>query len=236
MSSLSDERHVAILRRAIWDDQASKVVAAEFGETDANVDQIKTRFKKALRDECERRTGWVMNVVDDLLRRYIAEYRTSGDADPERFLDRVTGTDRAELALLIDRYLGEAPARSFDAEAFARFRADPGRQEMVARIVDDAGLKALRREARLSKERLGEMLSSDLGLHGHEQRVKGRYHDLEIGTVNPARVRGGVWEALARALGDSAAARPRRRGVGVRHPAGRWGRRGVRPNGREQRW
>jgi hypothetical protein len=55
LSSLDNDHHVAILRRAIWDDQASKVVAAELGETDANVDQIKTRFKRALREECERR-------------------------------------------------------------------------------------------------------------------------------------------------------------------------------------
>lgn len=55
LQTMDNERHVAILRRAIWDDQASKVVAEEFGETDVNVDQIKTRFKKTVREECERR-------------------------------------------------------------------------------------------------------------------------------------------------------------------------------------
>jgi DNA-directed RNA polymerase specialized sigma24 family protein len=47
--------HAAIVRRAIWDDQASKDVAAEFGTSAANVDQITSRFRRELRAECERR-------------------------------------------------------------------------------------------------------------------------------------------------------------------------------------
>jgi hypothetical protein len=57
LDAMDNPEHVAILRRAIWDDQASKLVADEFGTTDMNVDQIKTRFKRDLRAECERR-GW----------------------------------------------------------------------------------------------------------------------------------------------------------------------------------
>jgi IS5 family transposase len=105
--------------------------------------------------------------------------------------------------VLIDRYLAEAPAGPFDAEAFASFRSDPRQQSMVKRILDDITLKVLRQDAQLSKERLGETLAAELGLRGHERRVKARYHDVETGSVDPARVRRRVWEALGRALGTS---------------------------------
>jgi hypothetical protein len=52
---MDNAEHVAILRRAIWDDQPSKTVAEEFGTSAMNVDQIKTRFKRLVREECERR-------------------------------------------------------------------------------------------------------------------------------------------------------------------------------------
>jgi hypothetical protein len=55
LQSMDNAEHVAILRRAIWDDQPSKTVAEEFGTSAMNVDQIKTRFKRLVREECERR-------------------------------------------------------------------------------------------------------------------------------------------------------------------------------------
>jgi hypothetical protein len=56
---MDNAEHVAILRRAmlIWDDQPSKLVAEEFGTTAMNVDQIKSRFRTLVREECELR-GW----------------------------------------------------------------------------------------------------------------------------------------------------------------------------------
>ena len=55
LARMSNADHVAIVRRAFWDDQPSKDVAEEFGTTAANVDQIKTRFRKLVREECEAR-------------------------------------------------------------------------------------------------------------------------------------------------------------------------------------
>jgi len=52
---IANPTHVEIVRRAFWDDQASKVVAQEFKTTTANVDQVKTRFRRLFREECERR-------------------------------------------------------------------------------------------------------------------------------------------------------------------------------------
>lgn len=50
LATLSDQ-HRPVVDAAYFDDRASKDVGAEFGETPANVDQIKKRFKETLRAE-----------------------------------------------------------------------------------------------------------------------------------------------------------------------------------------
>ena len=144
-----------------------------------------------------------MTHVDEVLRRYMARHRAEGEIDPVPYLDEVPPGERDELAARIDRYLAEAPRGPFDAAAFARFRADPRRRAMVERILDDATLRTLRREATLTKAGVGRALASALGLAGHERDVKARYHDLESGSIDPARVHPRIWEALAGALGTS---------------------------------
>lgn len=144
-----------------------------------------------------------MSTVEDLLRRFIIEHRASGAADPAPFLEQMSGVDRLELAAHIDRYLAEVPPPAFDAAAFARFRSDPARQALVKRIVDARTVKELRVAAGLSLANVGERLASALGLDGREQRVKGRYHDVEFGKVDPARVRPTVWQALGELFGTS---------------------------------
>jgi hypothetical protein len=145
-----------------------------------------------------------MSTVEELLHRYIADQRASGRANARTYLEQASGQDRIELAAHIDRYLAQAAGRPFDADAFARFRADPRRQAMVERILDDTTLEALRRQASVSKVRLAASLAAALGLAGRQQQVKARYHDIETGTVDPSRVRPRVWEALADMLGATA--------------------------------
>jgi DNA-directed RNA polymerase specialized sigma24 family protein len=50
--------HRAIVEAAYFEDRPSKNVGAEFGETHANVDQIKKRFRNALRAELVARGVW----------------------------------------------------------------------------------------------------------------------------------------------------------------------------------
>jgi hypothetical protein len=142
-----------------------------------------------------------MTVVDELLRRYVAEHRAAGDADPGPYLERVRGADRAELAALIDGFLAQAPQPPFDPVEFARFRSDPRRRALADRLLDDATLRQLRQAAGVSKAQVGSRLAAALGLEGHEQQVKARYHDIEQGWEDPDRVRQRVWEALARLFG-----------------------------------
>lgn len=148
-----------------------------------------------------------MSNVQELLSAYIAEHRREGRADPLPYLDDAGSDDRTELAALIDQFLATRGHQPFDAAAFERFRSRPEIVAMSQRIVDRAPLTLvnLRRDAGVSKVQLGERLARDLGVEGCAGEVKARYHDLETGTVDPARVRGRVWEAIAAAFGIDAA-------------------------------
>ena len=59
-----------------------------------------------------------MSDVDRLLNQYTEEHRAGGTADPIPYLEQLEGTDREELATLIDGYLQRAPAREWDADAY----------------------------------------------------------------------------------------------------------------------
>ncbi|MEJ7784893.1 MAG: hypothetical protein WKF96_08825 [Solirubrobacteraceae bacterium] len=145
-----------------------------------------------------------MSTIDELYRRYIDEYRTAGDADPRTYLAELRGVDRAELAARIDHFLDSEPPPAFDAAAFAAFREDPRRQALVTRILGSETLADLRATAAASKREVGEALAERLGLAGHAAAVRARYHDVETGTVDPGRVTGRVWDALAAILGAPA--------------------------------
>jgi hypothetical protein len=67
-----------------------------------------------------------MNRVEKLLRAYISEFRGGGRADPQEFLAKVSGTDRAELAVLIDGFLAETDPPPFDPEAFSGLHQGAG--------------------------------------------------------------------------------------------------------------
>lgn len=141
-----------------------------------------------------------MSTVDELYRRYVSEYRKTGDADPRTYLDELRGIDRAELAARIDRFLDSAPPPAFDAEAFAKFRGDRKRQALIARILEPETLVELRTEAGASKRAVSEALAERLGLAEHAATVRARYHDIETGNVDPRSVTSGVWDTLAEIL------------------------------------
>ena len=141
-----------------------------------------------------------MSAVDDLYRRYVSEYRAAGDADPRPYLDELAGVERAELSLRIDRFLQHASVAAFDAEAFARFRADPARQALVDRVLNPETLANIRAASGLTKADTASALAERLELAGHELAVKARYHDIETGNTDPARIRLRVWEALSAVL------------------------------------
>ena len=149
-----------------------------------------------------------MSTVDELYRRYVSAYRDAGDADPRTYLDELHGVDRAELAARIDRFLDTVPPPAFDAEAFAAFRADPGRQALVTQILESETLAEVRAEAAVTKRDVGAALAEQLGLAPQANAVRARYHDVEVGNVDPRRVAARVWDALA-GIFDASAERVR---------------------------
>lgn len=142
-----------------------------------------------------------MTDTDRLLSEFIQKYRGAGDADPLPFLRRA-GDDRPVLAALIDGFLAAEPAPPFDPHAFAVFRATPGREQLVERVLGpEPTLTQLRREVGLEKAEVGERLAERFGLSGRSASAKACYHEIETGQVPPARVRDDVWAALGDIFG-----------------------------------
>lgn len=145
-----------------------------------------------------------MSKVEDLLERYKTEHRNSESADPRPYLEQVSGLERAELRAHIDHFLASARSPAFDAAAFARFRSDAKRQQLVSRVLDDATLHDLVKNSGIKRVELGRRLAQRLGLPGHDARVRGRLRDIENGDVDLDRVRPSLWEAISDVVGEPA--------------------------------
>jgi hypothetical protein len=161
-----------------------------------------------------------MRIVDQLLREYIAEHESGGEADPRDYLRRLEGADRRELQARIDRYLEDAPEPPWDEAAFRRFVEDP-RTHATLQQLDDAltDLDELRTRAGLQKGDLAARLAGSLRLIGSERHIARRYHQLETGQIDAERVKAPVWQALADVFGATAEAVRRAAGQ-VERPGG----------------
>src|SRR5262249_30572420 len=150
-----------------------------------------------------------MADVERLLSEYIAEHRSGGPADPVEYLKRVEGTDRAELAALIDAYLVRAPGQGWDPEAFAGSPAEALTESLHASLHGAAGvwpriLPQLRTRAKIRREDLVRRLAEQLGVADRPERVAEYYNRMEHGTIYSAGVSQKVLVALGRILGVSA--------------------------------
>jgi hypothetical protein len=164
-----------------------------------------------------------MTDVDRLLREYIEEHRAGGEADPLAYVERLEGTDRAELEALIDAYLARAPGRDWDPEAY---RGSPAEQ-VVAALTESLGgvsgswpvlLPELRNRARIRRDELVGRLADALGVGGREEKVAYYYNQMEHGLLEPAGVSDRVLDALA-AIVDTTRDALRRAGQRVAPPA-----------------
>ncbi len=160
-----------------------------------------------------------MADVDQLLKRYIAEHRAGGEADPRPYLDQVEGTDRAELAELIDAYLARAPGQAWDEDAYRGSIAERLVESLHESLAGESGswptlLPELRNRARIRRETLVERLAAALGVAGREEKVADYYNRMEHGRLDPAGVSDRVLEALA-AIVDTTVEALRRAGQTV---------------------
>ena len=150
-----------------------------------------------------------MADVEKLLSEYIAEHRAQGSASPLPYLERVEGTDRAELVELIDAYLVRSPGREWDADAYKGSDAERAAEAITRALGGSAGwwpvvLPRLRARAELTRAAVVERLSAALGAGGREEKVGGYYHGMEQGTLDSNGVSSRVLAALAEIYGASA--------------------------------
>jgi hypothetical protein len=151
-----------------------------------------------------------MADVEQLLHEFIDEDRAGGAADPLEYLQRVEGTDRAELEALIDRYLSRAPRRPFDSNDFARSPARTAAEELRRTLGGASGtwpalLPRLRRQAELRRAEVVARLAEELGADSAQlDKVARYYHQMEQGTLPAVGVSDRVLEALGRVVGVTA--------------------------------
>jgi len=150
-----------------------------------------------------------MADVERLLSRYIEEHRSGGPADPVEYLDQLVGTDRDELAALIDAYLVRSPGQAWDAEAFQGSDAELLATRLARSFGSRAGLwpvvlPRLRERAQVMRADLVERLAGALGVGDKAEKVEGYYHEMEQGLLASQGVDESVLAQLGEILGTSA--------------------------------
>jgi hypothetical protein len=152
-----------------------------------------------------------MSEIERLLDQYIAEHRAGGEADPAEYLERVEGTEREQLAVLIDAYLSNAPRRPWDPDAYAGSEEERLVESLDLAVRGVSGLwpvvlPRLRDRARLKRSELVSRLAERIGFPDRTEKVAGYYHEMEQGRLPADGVNATVLEGLAEILGESAEA------------------------------
>ena len=150
-----------------------------------------------------------MTIVDELFDQFRAAYRAGEDAHPRRYLERVSGVERRELAALIDTFLTHEPGDGYDPVAFEASRDDPLRAALRRRVQERLEadedwttlLKAARTDAQIPRSTLISRLAAALGVPTKERKVREYYHQMELGTLPESGVSDRVLEALAVIVG-----------------------------------
>jgi len=146
--------------------------------------------------------------VDQIFEQFKAAHRAGEDVDPVLLLDRLEGTDRAELTALMDAYLTRAPRREWDQAAYEQSQAPALVDSLSRSLRGQAGLwpsllPRLRDRARLKRADLVAELADRLGAETQREKVAGYYHGMEQGTLPADGVTDSVLEALGAIVGES---------------------------------
>jgi hypothetical protein len=134
----------------------------------------------------------VLELFDEFARRF-----ARGERPPVLEYVERAGERGDELAGMLNRFLASAPPPSPPAERVEMMRAW---------IAGQPPILELRTQRGLTRDVVVERLLGLLGL-GNERRakVRGYYHELETGLLEPRGVDRRVWEALGQVLGASVA-------------------------------
>ena len=146
-----------------------------------------------------------MTDVERLFADYKALHERGGDADPRPFLKPLEGTDRDQLAGLIEAYLARAPRRAgaVPSPAAAAVTESLERSLTGASGLWPALLPRLRNRARIRRADLVAELAARLGAQSEQPKVATYYHQMEQGLLPASGVSDTVLEALGRIVGYS---------------------------------
>src|SRR5688572_14144619 len=112
-----------------------------------------------------------MTTVEQLIAEFAEELRTSGEADPKKYLRQVEGRDRRDLAALIDAAIERAPRRQWDASQFEGSLAERVVNDLAPGLEPETEplpelLPRLRDENQLPRDELVTRLAEMLGVGG----------------------------------------------------------------------
>ena len=143
---------------------------------------------------------------EQILSEFIDAWNAGRRPDVDDYLARVHEADRDELAAELTAFLRFAPTPDYSDEALEAIRADPIVAEALGAAGGRAGLLPslfVRLRARLglsNADVAGELVQS-LSLPADRAPKTAAYLDrLERGELEPSRISGRVFEALARVL------------------------------------
>ncbi len=142
------------------------------------------------------------SIRDQVLSEFIDAWNAGERPDIDDYVMRVEEQERGELAEQIVSFLQFAPTPSYDEKALDAIRAEP---IVVAALGPDTGggllsrlLTQLRERASMSSADVASELVKSLDLPASGQPKTARYVErLERGELEPARVSGRVFDALA---------------------------------------
>jgi hypothetical protein len=144
---------------------------------------------------------------DHILSEFVDAWNAGRRPDLDEYLARADAADRDELARELTAFLRFAPTPEYSDAALAEIRADPVVAEALAAAGGRAGLLPslfVRLRARLglsNADVAGELVKS-LSLPEDRAPKTASYLDrLERGELEPSRISGRVFDALARLFG-----------------------------------
>jgi transcriptional regulator with XRE-family HTH domain len=142
-----------------------------------------------------------------ILSEFVDAWNAGRRPDVDEHIARAPAHERAELADDLLAFLAFAPAPDYGDAELAAIRAAPVVAEALAAAGERGGLlpallPRLRARRSLTTAQLAAALAGALGLaREREAKTAGYLERLERGELEPARISGRVFDALARVLG-----------------------------------
>jgi hypothetical protein len=131
----------------------------------------------------------------ELLEQFTTAWLHGESPDPRELLDRAPADERAELSVLIERFLAGQPSREPTDQSLAYVQAIA--QIEASSAIADTPLVEARNRVGKKREAVLSELQDALGLRPQDaSKLRRYYHRLEGGLLDTNRVSERVWTAL----------------------------------------